>query len=258
MISINLAEHVRELIAADIDVQGIDNDNVVVYMPFIYDDGDQFTVNISRAAHNKWTLSDEGDALKRAGELGFDYRREENADRLRKLIEFYGISGTNGELNLKTDDHGLVKSLFTLTQTCLETSWLAKTPRLSERTEKENFPLKFERLVRKAIPSSEFKQDWHDVKHDPKRIYPVDIHIPGKRKQLFLFGIAHQAACMRATITCQHYRIAGADFEAVAIYDHEEQITKRYSDQLNEVVDKRFPRVAESRAITSYLREMAA
>ena len=63
---------------------------------------------------------------------------------------------------------------------------------------------------------------------------------------------------MRATITCQHYRIAGADFRAVAVYDHEEQLPVRYTKQLNEVVDKRFPRINERQIIIQFLKSAAA
>jgi hypothetical protein len=227
-------------------------------MPFIYDDGDQFSVYVTQTRNKKWVLSDDGDVLKRASELGFDPEKAANQERLKTLIDFYGVTDRKGALNITVTDDELVDSLFMLTQTCLEATWLAKTPKVPTKAEREQFPLKFERLISEALPTITIEHNWHDRELDPERIYPVDARIGGKTKQLFLFGVQNQASCMRATITCQHYRIAGADFRAVAIYDHEEQLPVRYAKQLNEVVDKRFPRIGERAQIIRYLKASAA
>jgi len=258
MIAIDLANLVRDRIASDIVVDRIDDNHVVVYMPFTFDDGDQCSIFLERDDNSKWHLSDDGDAFKRASELGMDFAKASNKDRLEKLIEFYGVVENEGSLDLLSDEAGLGDSVFVLTQTCLEAAWLAKTPKKREKKQKQNFSRKFESLVARAVPDLEIEFNWHDETHDEKGRYPVDCRVLGSKKQLFLFGASNPYACMRATITCQHYRITGAEFHAVAIYDHEETLSKKPADQLNGVVDKRFPRIQENKPIEAYIREYAA
>lgn len=258
MIAFDLAHTVRDSIAANIEVENLGDDRLVVYMPFIYDDGDQCSIFLTKDSQSGWLLSDQGEACKRASELGFDLAKNTNTERLQKLTEFYGVTQDGTALGLSSNRDELAESLFALTQTCLEATWLPKSRVVRSAAERQDFSKKFEELVFKAAPQSESSFNWHDPVHDPKRIYPVDCHLTGKERQLFLFGVQNPAACMRATITCQHYRIEGANFDAVAIYDKEEEIPKRYTDQLNELVLRRFPRIVESKQIIRFLKGVAA
>ena len=257
MIAFDLANLIRDRIASDIAVDSIDKNHAVIYMPFVFDDGDQCSIFLERDEKNTWNLSDDGDVFKRASEIGMNFNKDNNKERLQKLTDFYGVEQNNGALELLADEASLGDSIFTLTQTCLEATWLAKTPKKREQKPKRDFSSKFEKLVSRAIPKLGLKFNWHDNIHDEKGYYPVDCRIPGGGKQLFLFGVPNPLACMRATITCQHYRIAGAEFHAVAIYDHEENLPKKPADQLNDVVDKRFPRIQENKQIESYIRRYA-
>ena len=257
MIALDLSNKVRELIAADIPIESLSSDRIVVYMPFMYDDGDHLSIYIDNK-NGAWSLSDEGDVLKRTSESGLNFGRPENADRLKNLIEFYGVTESNGALNISADDEMLADSIFTLTQTCLEATWLAKTPKAAARTEGQRFPIKLERLVTSAISAERLKHNWHDPVFDPERIYPVDYRIDSSVRQLFLFGVTNVPSCMRATITCLHYEKVGANFSAVAVYDDEGALPVRYAKQLNEVVDTRFPRINESRQIKNFLKAVAA
>jgi len=257
MIALDLSNKIRELIAADIPVESAGPDRAVVYMPFMYDDGDHLSIHVVNT-NGRWVLSDEGDVFKRTGDLGLDFGKQENAVRLHNLIEFYGVSENNGTLNIVANDEMLTDSIFTLTQTCLEATWLAKTPKSSARREQDRFPVKLDNLVNSVIPSDKVFPNWHDKVLDPDKTYPVDYRIDAKQRQLFLFGIQNVASCMRATITCLHYEKIGVDFDSLAIYDHEEEITPRYTKQLNEVVRKTFPRIGELRPIEEYLKGFAA
>ena len=72
MIAIELANTVRDRIATDIQVEGAGDNRLVIYMPFVYDDGDQFSIYATRNGNAEWLLSDEGDVWKRVSERGFD------------------------------------------------------------------------------------------------------------------------------------------------------------------------------------------
>jgi len=258
MIDFDLANMIRDRIATDIHVEGMGENRLVIYMPFVFDDGDQFSIFATKDSDNRWLLSDEGDVWKRVSELGFDPTKESNVERLGKLAGFYGVTDDDGSLVIRTADESLVRSLFTLTQTCLEASWLVKTPKAAKRSEREDFSARLNKIILTAIPDADVEYNWHSPEHDPNGLYAADVRIPGRDKQLLLFGVPNQPSCMRATISCQHYRLAGLDFDGVAIYDHEEDLPRRYTQQLNEVVDHHFPRIGEHRTIEQFLKSKAA
>jgi hypothetical protein len=259
MISVTLAHQLQEQIAAEIAVEAITNDQMVVYMPFVFDDGDRCSIYLSRLDEAQWKLTDHGDVIKRASYAGVDLLNANHAERFRTIASFYGVAENEGALDLVTDQEGLSDAVFAMTQTCMEATWLAKMP-LFNRTlsESKKFPQRLTTLVEKAVPRHRITHNWHDPVADPHGVYRVDHRIEGREKQLLLFGIGGPNSCMRATIACLYYKKEGLDFEGIAIYRNEEKLEKRYTEPLNDAVDKRFPRIAESKSITRYIAAAAA
>lgn len=256
MIAFDLAHKVREQIASDIEVETINSTKLIVHMPFVYDDGDPCSIYVDRVGENRWLLTDDGDVVKKAYDAGTDLRKSLHLERFQTLIGFYGVADNNGRLNLEANDDALTDSIFTLTQTCLEASWLGK-PRQSPRAEESKlFAHKLDRLVKKTVGENRISRNWVDKVYDPNGTHPIDYRIDSKR-QLFLFGVPNQLACLKATVSCQHYKLRGADFLSVVVFDHEERMPKKTADQLREVADRAFPRVGERAAIAEYLEQIS-
>jgi hypothetical protein len=260
MIAFEVAHQIREQLASQIDVEGIGPDRIAIHMPLIYDDGDNCSVYAVRRDDGKWIITDDGDAMRRAADAGIDLRKAGYAERLESLIEFYGVEQNAGALGLSVQGEEFSEAVFTLTQTCLEATWLSKMQRMARRQSRAiKFTHKLDRIIDKAIEAEHVERNWHDPEHDPRALYPVDYRITGRNRQLFLFGVATDLACTQATISCLHHQAArdAAPFDSLVIFDDEEAISKVNADRLKDVADRTFPRIIEVKQISSYLSALA-
>jgi hypothetical protein len=259
MISIDPALQLQDYISSGFVVESEGENRVVVSMPFIFDDGDQMSICAIRGEGGIWQLTDEGDVLQRTTERMARRPSVSIDERLQSLIDFYGVSATDGALRLNTTTNTLSEDIFTFAQTCLEASWLGKSQqRASRHAEKVAFNEALSGIVKAVVGKDRVSSKWHDPVSDPDRLYPVDLRIHCRDTQLFLFGVSSPVHCAEATITCLHHKNAGTKFKGVVVYEEETEIAKKHADRLNDVADRRFSRISESKTIAAYLKSFAA
>jgi hypothetical protein len=256
MISADMTHSIREQIAAAISIKPVANNEFAISMPFIFDDGDECAFRLTKHGRS-WAISDGGETVRRASYSGTDVLGAGHAERLRRIVEFYGVDVTDGALSMSVQEPEFSDGIFTFTQVCLEVVNLAKLPKERPASEREKFAEQLARVVTPVVPRERLVADWSDPTDDPDRLYRADFCVKGDT-DLLIFGVPSPTACMMATISCQHYKMKHKRFRSLAIYDHEEQIRVRFTSQLNEVVDKRFPRVIERKSIQEYLRHAVA
>lgn len=258
MISATITHRIREQLANRIEIESKDRDSCIINMPFVFDDGDPCGFMLTKGSDDTWYLSDKGVTARRASYIGADLLAPGHVERFRSIVGFYGMTEENGALLLPVRHDDFSDAIFTFTQACLEMVNLAKMPKERSETVKTDFSKRLAKLVESAIPENHRVAHWHHPTLDPEHVYPVDYWIKGKSRDLYLFGVSNPMHAARATIACYHYKRSKADFKSVAIYDHEEKLSPRDTVPLNEIVDKRFPRVNERRSIQEYLTTEAA
>lgn len=258
MISIDPASVLREKLADGIEVERSGNDSYMVYVPFVFDDGDQLTIHATRKSDELWELSDDGDVLHRAREAGGRPLSDADLDRIRQIAEFYGAREVNGALDFEAKNDELAFALFAFTQSCLEATWVARSKPPARRTERRpQFLQKLDKLIGSCVEKSYVTPHWYDAENDPKELYRVDYKIKTPNRQLFLFAVSSNYDCAQATISCLHHKQAGTKFDGIAVYDEELNIPKKLADQLNDTVDWRFPRVSERKTISEFFAKLS-
>lgn len=258
MISIDPAQQVRDLMADGITIEAVGTDRVEVSIPFLFDDGDHLSFFADRGASGEWSITDDGEVIYRAQTAGLDLSKQAQLDRLNTLTEFYGVRTDDGALTMKSDVAAIADDIFTFAQTCLEATWLAKMNRLiRKQSTKAKFDRKLDKLLSSVLGKEKIARSWSDREIDPRGDYPVDYRIQGRNRQLFLFGVSSETHCAQATIACLYFKAKRIEFEAAVVYEEETKLRRRYADQLNDVVDRKFSRIGERKTIENYLASVA-
>jgi Domain of unknown function DUF1828 len=258
MIADNIIEKVRSQISEAIVIEHEGRNALSIGTPFVFEDGDPCAFLLVKGGKGAWRLDDEGGTIRRAGLSGPDLLGPSHVERLKKIVGFYGLSENKGVLSLSVSGDGFGDAVCSFTQACLEIINLAKLPKERPEGEKTDFHRRLTSLVESAVPEDRRVARWHHPELDAEKVYHVDYMIRGKSHPLYVFGVNSPTSAHLATIACYHYKNAGADFRSLAIYDKEEKLRVRETVPLNEVVDKKFPRVRERKSIREFLAAEAA
>jgi hypothetical protein len=257
MIAPSPFHELHERVSESIGIKELDNGTFAVDVPIAFPDGDQCRIYASRNLAGTWTVTDEGTAVMRAGyENGADVVGKRYADRLRHIVEFYGLSETGGELIAK-DKADVGAAVFSIAQAAIEIVNLAKTPKERGERKTSKFERRLSRIVHDAFDGQEERR-WYDVQKDPGSLYPVGYRIANPNaRQLFIFGVNSASACAHATISCLFHRNLKTEFIGLAIFRDEDQMPRKEVARLKNAVDRSIASVSNKRSVMNFLKTPA-
>jgi len=258
MATTNIIAEIRSQVADEMQIEMRSNNRIVIYTPFMYDDGDQCSFQLVRdSAKASWYLTDEGEILNRASYSGIDLLAEDRKSRFCKTAEFYGIKEVQRELFYPVEGNFFGNAFFAFSQACLDILQLIRLkPETKERT-KRDFNEILRKVVTAVISDERIEERWYDKESDVNRVYPVDMRINGRIKPLYIYGVTNATHCLMATVSCLHHANAGRKFTGIAIFDNAESIPKRSRIPLMDAVEKTFPSVSANE-IKDFLSAQAA
>ncbi len=241
----------REKVCAEVDLEGEGLGRYIVYTPFMFDDGDHFVV-VLRDEQGQWVLSDEGHTFMHLSYAEVELATGTRAKVIDNALGTYRVQNHAGELRLAIPDEQFGDALFSFVQAI---SRITATALWTRDRVQSTFFEDFRALMEEAVPKHRLAFDYADRATDPEGLYVVDCKINGRPRPSFVFAIANDDQCQKATISCYHFERHAIPFTAAAVFEDQTAINRKTLARLSSVVGRQFPSLADRERMTRYFRE---
>jgi hypothetical protein len=241
----------REKVCAEIDLEGEGLDRLIVYTPFMFDDGDHYVI-VLRREQGDWVLTDEGHTFMHLSYAEVDLDSGSRAKVVDQALASYCVERREGELRLHIPGDQFGDALFSFIQAL---SRIVATSLWTRERVATTFFDDFRALMTVTVPEGRLTFDYHDLHTDPDGLYSVDCRINGMPKPCFVFAVANDDHAQKATIACYHYEKHGVRFNSAVVFQDQTKINRPSLARLSAVVGKQFPTLGERDRIARYLKE---
>ena len=246
-----LQKEFKRKICAEIDVEPEGLDRFIIYTPFMFDDGDHFTI-ILKNANKRWVFTDEGHTFMHMSYDEVDVSRGTRKSIIdQKLLNFRTVNDA-GEIRLEVPDEAFGDALFSFVQALAKISDTAYWTR--ERISSTFFE-DFRQLMESRIPADRRVFNYIERTKDLKEIYPIDCRVNGSKRPLFIFGVNNNDKCRDATITLHQFEKWRVNFSSMAVFEDQTQINSKVLARFSDVVGKQFSSLGARERIEKYLDE---
>jgi len=228
-----------------------------VLTPFLFDDGDHLSIVLRREGP-QWLLTDEGHTFMH---LTYDLDEKDLRKGTRHKIignalSTFGVADREGALHLPVQGEQFGDALYSFAQALLK---ITDVSFLSRERVKSTFLEDARRLVSVVVPEERRQFNWHDKNLDPKGNYQVDCRVEGQRKPLFVFFLPNDDRTRDATITLLQYEKWGAKSQSMAIFESQEDISRKVLARFSDVGGKQFSSLVQnSEKIKEFVAEAMA
>jgi hypothetical protein len=114
----------------------------------------------------------------------------------------------------------------------------------------------FHALIEEAVPRERRQFDYRDPKHDPEGKYLVDCRINGMVRPLFVYAVPSDDKARDATIALLKFEQWNVPFKSMAIFEDQENISRKVLARLSDVCEKQFSSLVTNRErIIRYMTE---
>lgn len=229
-------------------------DRFRIFTPFGFEDGDSFAIVLKKIG-NKFILSDEGNTLMHLSyEMDIDgIGKGTRSKIINDILEYHGIRKKNGAFVKEIDFLNVGNALFDFIQALIKISDLTY---LSRERVKSTFYEAFKTLLLENIESKRLSFDYNVGSFDSEGKYPVDCVVNSLEVPLFIFAINGDDKCRDVTINLLQYEKWGLKHNAIAVFEDQEEISRRVLAKLSDVTDKQFSSISSNKdRIIRYLTE---
>lgn len=253
MIAQLIKPSIESALTEEIAFREVSDQEVQVYVPFYFPDGDGLVVHVRRS-NLGYEVTDKAHTL-----LHLSYHTD--IDRLRaegtrsslfeRIRHRHDIEDRDGELVAATDAQGIGRTVFSFVQALIELSDLRN---LDRDTVRSTFRDDLDALLTGQF--ADLQRAYFDPRYDPQGEYPIPYLINGTVRPLAIFDVGTDDAALRAVVIATQYRTWGRTAMLfVAIEQEQETLTRRNVGWLSNAFDKQFANLAGNEdAIVAYLR----
>ena len=213
--------------------------------PFRFDDGDHLCI-VLKLLDGQWVLSDEAHTFMHVTydiDEG-DLHRGTRQKIISNAISVFGINDSDGELSMNVRDQQFGDALFSFVQALLKITDISF---LSREGTRSTFREDFESLLEMEVPAGRREFGWHHPGHDPKGIYTVDCRINSMPPPLFIHALDNDISARDATIALLQFERWGLEFRPLAIFEDQEQISRKVLARYTDIGEKQFSNLGSNR-----------
>lgn len=211
-----------------------------VRTPFVFPDGDGYTMYVQQLPSGGARISDMGATLMH---LSYEndlqkFRDGTRARLLDQILADASVQEDDGEFFVEAPLSDLGSSVFRLGQALTRIHDLSFLNRLrAEGTFYEDL-----RELLRSIVEAERIHEGYFVPDVPRADeYPVDYRIDGGSSPLFLFGVPNRDKAQLATIVLQHLIAAGTQFNSMVVFQDMSELPRpivgRLTNAANDQID---------------------
>jgi hypothetical protein len=234
----NIEKEFRRAVNEKIRLSAEGVDRYRVFTPFSFQDGDHLSV-VLKKERDGWVLSDEGHTFMH---LTYELAEKDLHGGNRQVIienalATHSVNDRGGELIVGIRDDGFGDALYSFVQALLR---ISDVTYLSREIVRSTFRQDFMEFFSARYPESCRTFQWHDANRDPEAHYAVDCRINGMAKPLFVFALQNESQVKDATISLLKFEHWGFEFQSLAIFENQEDISRKAVARLSDVVEKQF------------------
>ena len=113
--------------------------------------------------------------------------------------------------------------------------------------------------MEETVPTNRREFEWHDQLHDPEGKYPIDCLINGMPRPVLVQALPNDDKTRDATITFLQYEKWGVSFRSLAIFEDQEEISRKVLARFSDVCEKQFSSLGANKdRIKRFIQESMA
>ncbi len=236
MMSENIVDDFRKKVCEEIRLAREGINRYIVFTPFMFDDGDHLSI-LLKQKDNYWYLSDEGHTFMHVSYDEIDVDKGTRSKIIDTVLSSYGIQNDNGELKAIIEADAYGDTLYSFIQGLIK---ITDVSYLTRERVRGTFMEDFKAFLEEQVPEDKRIFDYSDSQYDPNKKYVVDCRINGTKRPLFVYAIPNDDRCRDATITCLQYEKYRVQFTATAIFENQEEISRKVLARFSDVCEKQF------------------
>jgi hypothetical protein len=226
--------------------------NIFVMTPFVFPDGDSFSMYLKRLPSGGFRLSDMGSTMMH---LSYEQDVEKLRDGTRgkifaQSISEMGIADNEGELYLEVPASQLPSGLFKFGQALRRVHDLTFLNRVRvEDTFYEDLKAKLTEIV----GQNELIPDYVAPGVQNAEEYIADFCVKTTKKPVLIWGVQNQAKARLAMIVIQHLRQYNFSFRSFIVYSDMTSIPRQDISRLTTAANDQISSITETAALRSKL-----
>jgi hypothetical protein len=253
----NLEAELCKALCAKVTLKERKDGNVFVQTPFVFPDGDSFSIYLKRLPSGGFRLSDMGATLMHLSyEQDIDKLREGTRSKVfAQILSEMGINDDEGELYLEMPAAHIATGVFQFGQALTRVHDLTFLNRVQvESTFYDDLKARLSDIV----GQDNLIADYIAPEVPKAEEYTADFCIKSQKKPLLIWGVPNQTKARLATIVMQHLQQHKFAFRSMVVYADMSSIPRADVSRLTTAANDQIPSLSEVEALKTKVLDALA